>query len=222
MSILCFTQVKAQTYEGTIGSYNIFSELDIDYDDDRGTAFYFYNSQLLNIQLEGNYNDSELILFEQYSTKEEQKEFFTLSINKDIILGTWQNNEKTLAVYLTKTTKNIDEYKLKQLEFIRDNITKYNNKELVWITEKHSKKQLFRLGNGFTKLEREFMNPILDSIHTQNSIIGLDCSWADFNIEIELISNQYISFSEYSSIYCGGEHPSHNIAGYNFDLKKQV
>ncbi|QWX83612.1 hypothetical protein H0I23_14310 [Cellulophaga sp. HaHaR_3_176] len=220
--LICSIHIHAQTYEGKIGEHPIFLELDIDYDDGLATAFYFYKSQLQNIPLEGSHDTSELILFEKFSDKEEQKELFTLTKNTNKISGTWQNNGRLLNVDLTKTTKTIDEYKLSQLGFIRDSVTTTNAKELVWLTEKHSKKTLFRLGNGFTKLEREFMNPKLDSIHIYNAVIGLDCSWADINIEIELVSDQYISFTEYSSIYCGGAHPNYNTIGFNFDLKNKV
>ncbi|WP_438712143.1 hypothetical protein ACSTS3_06875 [Aquimarina muelleri] len=219
--IFCSISIQAQTYEGTIGNYQIFLELDIDHNEDEATAFYFYKSHLKNIPLEGSFNNNELLLFEKFSDIKKEKELFTLSVNKDIVTGTWTNNGHTLQVDLHKTTKKLDTYKLMNLHYVRDSITTYDTKELVWFTEKHSKKILFRLGNGFTKSEREFINPKLDTIHTSYAMIGLDCSWADINIEIELISNQYLSFSEYSSIYCGGAHPNYNTTGYNFDYKNK-
>jgi hypothetical protein len=219
---MCVTLCQAQTYEGTIGKYQIFLELDIESNNDRPTAFYFYKSQLKNIALDGTYNNSELVLFEKFSKKEDKKELFVLSIEGDRILGTWQNDANELKVELIKTTKNIENYKLQNIAFVRDSITTHSTKELVWFTEKHSKKALFRVGNGFTKAEHEFMNHKLDSIHTRFAIIGLECSWADLSIKIELVSNQYISFSEFSSIYCGGAHPNHITDGYNFDYKNKL
>lgn len=213
---------EAQTYKGIIGKYDIFLELDIDYNNNRATASYFYKSQLKHIVLEGTYKNSELVLFEKFTEKEDKKELFILSLKNDTISGTWQNKTSQLKVGLTKTTENLENYKLKNLEFIRDSISSYNTKELVWLTEKHSKKILFRVGNGFTKPEREFMNQKLDSIHKINAITGLECGWADITIQIELVSNQYISFSEFSSIECGGAHPSHNTLGYNFDYKNKI
>ena len=213
---------QAQTYEGKIGKYPIFLELDMDYDDNRVTAFYFYKSQLKNINLEGTYDNSEITLFEKFSIKEEKKELFLLSIKNNKIVGTWQNKGKELNVKLRPTTTNFEEFKLLKLEFIRDSIATYDKKELVWFTEKYSKKTLFRLGNGFTNSQREFLNQKLDSIHTNYAIIGLECDWADINTEIELVSNQYISFSEYSNIYCGGAHPSYNTLGYNFDYINKI
>ena len=218
--IFCSINLQAQTYEGTIGKYQIFLELD--YNKTRASAFYFYKSQLQNIFLDGEISINKLILFEKHSNKKKKKELFTLSINKDKISGTWQNNGRLLNVSLSKTSRDIDEYKLMNLEYVRDSITTYNKKDLVWFTEKHSKKSLFRLGNGFTNSERDFINPKLDAIHIDHAKTGLNCDWADINIEIELLSNQYISFTEYSSIYCGGAHPNQNTVGYNFDFKNKI
>jgi len=220
--ILCSVTIQAQHYEGTIGEYQIFFSLDTDYGDNRATAFYFYKSQLKNIPLEGSHDASQLTLYEKYSEKEEEKELFNLTIDNDKISGTWQNNGRKQQVNLIKTTKSFEDYKVLKLKLVRDSISTYNDKELVWFSEKHSKKSLFRLGNGFTKSERQLINPKLDSIHTDYAVIGLECSWADIHIKIELVSNHYISFTEYSSIFCGGAHPNYNIAGYNFDLQNKV
>ncbi|MGJ8684214.1 MAG: hypothetical protein ACSHWW_06305, partial [Nonlabens sp.] len=168
--------------------------------------------------LEGVYENENLQLQERFSDKEELKEYFNLIIKNDTISGTYQNDGQLLQVKLYKTEKNTHEYILQKLEFVRDSVSSFHNKEIVWITEKYSEKSLFRLGNGFKSSQRKFVNHKLDSIHTNYAIIGLECSWADFNVEIELVSDQYLSFSVYSSIYCGGAHPSHNTEGYNFDL----
>ncbi len=213
---------QAQTYEGKIGKHPIFLELDIDYDNNKATAYYFYNSQLKNINLEGTFENSEIALFEKFSIKEEKKELFLLSLKNNTISGIWQNNKQELKVELTRTKTKFEVFKLQNLEFIRDSVATFDNKELVWFTEKYSKKSLFRLGNGFTNSQREFMNKKLDSIHTNNAIIGLECIWADIHTEIELVSNQYISFSEHSNIYCGGAHPSYATLGYNFDYKNNL
>lgn len=221
--LLIYTSyTQSQTYEGTIGKYQIFLELDQVYDDGSVTASYFYKSQLKNITLEGTYDNSELILFEKFTDVKDKSELFVLSIDNDTIYGIWQNNKHELKVELTKTAKDIEAYRLENLEFVRDSISTYGKKELVWFTEKHSKKVLFRVGNGFTSSELVFMNQKLDAIHTDFATTGLLCGWADMAIEIELVSNQYISFSEFSSIYCGGAHPNHNTEGYNFDYKNKV
>jgi len=219
--ILLFYAVKAQaqTFEGTIGKHKIFLELNLDDENNRATAFYFYKTQLKNIHLKGAYKDSVLSLFENYNDKNEH---FTLSIKKDTLLGTWENKGNKLEVILLESTKSIDKYRWQKLEFARDSVSNYGNKELVWFTEKYSKKNLFKLGNGFTLSQREFINQRLDSIHARNAVIGLECEWADIHIEVKLVSEQYLSFNEYSSIYCGGAHPNYNLTGYNFDLEKEI
>ncbi|MEW7279823.1 hypothetical protein ABW636_14615 [Aquimarina sp. 2201CG1-2-11] len=209
----------AQTYEGNIGKYPILLELEINQEYNDVFAYYFYKSQLKNISFTGSYDDSTLILDEILSEKQE-KELFTLSINKDSLNGIWKYNGRSHQVKLSKTSKNSNDFKLKRIEFIRDSITNYHKKELVWFTEKHSKTYFFRLGNGFTKQQRDVFNPILDSIHVEHAITSLDCSWADIGVEIELVSEEYVSYKEFSSIYCGGAHPNHTIAGLNFDLKR--
>ena len=221
LGLICMTQANAQTYEGTIGRYQIYLDLDLDYNDNRVVASYFYNSQLKNILLEGTYDGKTLILHEQYSSIEEANELFTLSIEDDKITGIWKSKYSPLPVELTKTNKSLEDVKAKKLTFVRDSITTYNAKELVWFKEKYSEKMLFRLGNGFTKSERDFVNPKLDAIHLEFATIGLECSSADISVVVELVSNEYLSFSEYSSIYCGGAHPSYNKSSYNFDLKNK-
>ena len=219
--VFCSINIQAQTYEGAIGKYQIFLELDTDYNNGSATAFYFYKSHLKNIQLEGSFSNNELILFEKFSDIKEEKELFTLSVHKDTITGTWKNNGHTLQVNLHKITKNLDAYKLINLEYVKDSITIHDTKELVWFTEKHSKHSFFRGGNGFKKSELEFLNAKLEKIHANYALTELNCNGMELKLEIELISDQYLSFSEYSSVYCGGAHPNHNTTGYNFDYKNE-
>jgi len=218
LSTIC---MQAQTYEGVIGKHQIFLELDIDYNGNGATAFYFYKSQLKNIFLEGNNDASKLILFEKFSDINEQKELFTLSVTNDKITGSWQNNGMTLAVDLTKTSKSFEDYKLSKLKYVKDSIISYENKELVWFTEKHSKQSFFRVGKGFKKSECEFMNAKLEEIHANYVMTQLDCIGMELKIELELLSNQYLSFNTYPYINCGGAHPSYNTEGYNFDFKNK-
>ncbi len=95
-------------------------------------------------------------------------------------------------------------------------------KELVWFTEKYSKISLFRLGNGFSKSEREFVNPCLDTIQMNYAGSALECEWMDMSLDVDMVSDKYVSFIEYYSVYCGGAHPGYNTEGYNFDLKNKV
>lgn len=209
----------SQNYKGTIGKYPIFFQVDTDFNYNEATAFYFYQSQLHNIQLTGTYKSNELVVSERFSDVKEKKELFSLQFDNGNLSGTWQHGDKILNVELTETSEDIEAFKLGKLTFIRDSISVFDNKQLVWIKEKYSEKMLFRLGNGFSQTQRELFNLKLDSLQTSYAEIALECSWADINIEINLVSDRYISFSEYSSIYCGGAHPNHNISGYTFDLE---
>lgn len=213
-SMLCYSQ----SYKGAIGDYEIFMEIDKDYDNKFVSAFYFYDPQLQNIPLEGNYDFPNLILFEKYSAQNDPKELFNLKFAGFGLDGTWQNGDEILDVYLKKTAEDFEEYKSNRIEFIRDSVSVFDNKELVWFTEKYSQESLFRLGNGFPKNDREFFNGILDSIHLKKALISLECESADFNVEVKLVSDKYISFSEWYSIFCGGAHPNHGVVGYNLDL----
>ncbi|WP_132724765.1 hypothetical protein [Tenacibaculum sp. M341] len=221
--VICFCfATNAQNYKGVIGKHEIFMSLEIDAENgDILYAYYFYNSQLKNIFLEGTNESSNLTLYETYSDVEDEKELFKLKMKDDVITGSWTNNGEILPVLLTKTTTDLNSYRLSKTTFIRDSISTHHNKELVWFTEKYSKTHLFRLGNGFSKAEREFLNPVLDSIHTKYAGFEFECNSLSLSIEVALISKKYISFTEYSSIDCGGAHPTHRTIGYNFDLKNK-
>ena len=125
-----------------------------------------------------------------------------------------------LPVKLTQIQTTCDGFKKDNITFIRDSIQSIGEKELVWLTEKYSKIPLFRLGNGFSKAERIFLNPRLDEIHKENALTELDCEGLAIEIKPRLISDNYFSFTTYSTVYCGGVHPNHNIKSYNFDFKK--
>lgn len=209
----------SQNYEGTIGHYRIFLEVDTDFDSNRSTGFYFYESSLQNIRLEGHHQNSELVVCERFSEEGDKRELFRLKFNGDELNGTWQNGNTILNVHLTKTSRDFEKYKLRKITFVRDSISAFGTKELVWFSEKYSKKTLFRLGNGFTKEQRAIFNSELDSMHTSYAQTFLECGWANFSIVINLVSDRYVSFSEYSDVYCGGAHPNYNTGGYNFDLR---
>lgn len=171
---------------------------------------------------QGIYHYSEIVLYKKYSDKEDKKELFKLNFSHDRLYGTWQNNNHSLKVELTPTTKNINDFKWDNIHFIRDSICTYGTKRTSLVYGKKSKKSLFRLGNGFAKQQREYINPKLDSIHTRFAETSFECEWVDINIKVEFITDEYVSFNVYSSVYCGGAHPSYNTIGYNFDLKNKI
>lgn len=212
--------VHAQNYKGTIGKYAIHMNISTFGDNDLEVVYY-YNFTLMNIKLEGNYKDSDFTFRKRNTTVDEKIECFTLEKIGNHFLGTWENDGKSLPVRLIQIEEDIEELKYSRFEFIRDSITVHGDKELVWFTEKYSGKYHFRLGNGFTAEQRNYFNPKLDSTHTYFAEIGLDCSWADLDVEIEFVSDSILSYKEISSIYCGGAHPSHGSSPYNLDLKNR-
>lgn len=212
----------AQNYEGKIGKYPIFMQLDIDYDDERVTGFYFYKSQLQNINLDGRKEGNKIIVYFKYKEEKDKVELFTLQKSEDKLSGTWQHNDKTLSVKLTEINQNAQQYKKQQFKFIKDSVTTIDNRQLVWFTEKYSKKSLFRLGNGFTKEQRQFLNPKLDSIQFRHAEIELECGVDNLSIGYSLISNKYISLIENYSLFCGGAHPIYGQEGYNYDIKNLI
>jgi len=218
--ILIFFSLSSfsQTYKGTIGKYPIYLYIEA-YDD--GTidySSYFYESTLQDIPLSGEIKNSKIFMYDRWSSLETFEELFTLEKHEDKLVGIWIKDDKVLEVNLIEVDIDTDSLKYNRLKLERDSVENYGNKQLVWFTEKYSKKSLFRLGNGFTKRQREFLNPKLDTLQYNYALTGLECS-AEYWIETELINDTMISFYEYSDIYCGGAHPSLGIVTYNFDIK---
>ncbi len=208
----------SQQYEGVLGKYPVFLNLEADYEADYFSAYYFYKSSLQNIKLEGEYDGEFLYLYELFSDKEDKIELFKLKQTEGKLIGSWENKTTLLNVELTANNQDLEKYKHERLAFSRDTITKVEGKEFVWIKERYTEPLLFRLGNGFSASQREYLNPILDEIQKRNALIDLECNGLEYNPTIEFVSNTYLSFSVYSSVFCGGAHPSHGITGYNFDL----
>ncbi len=209
----------AQEYKGTIGKYEIYLYMDF-INEESVESYYFYKSRLKNIKLEGKLGEDKIVLHEFFTAIEDEKELFRLKREGKNLIGTWQNGTTVLRVALTPIKNELDTFKKDRITFIRDSVQKIGARELVWLKEKYSNQSLFRLGNGFSKAERFFLNPRLDEIHKENALTELDCQGLAIEIKPRLISNDYFSFTTYSTVYCGGAHPNHNIKSYNFDFKK--
>ena len=209
---------KGQEYEGTIGNHEI--RMNIEFYAKTIKSQYFYTSQLKDINLYGRIENDKLILEIETMYESGVNEIFELRKTGDTYKGTWKREGKELPVLLRKTATDAHDYKKSKLSFEREKVEPINGKEIVWIVEKYSKAKHFRLGNGFTKTQREHFNPILDRIQSDHSMDVLNCEEALFEIKPKLVSDQFISFTESSSIYCYGPHPSHGITTHNFDLIK--
>ncbi|WP_299890354.1 hypothetical protein [uncultured Lacinutrix sp.] len=223
--------IWSQSYVGHIGKYPIHLQINTyvdDKDESKGKCdgYYFYDSKLINIPLSGVYNKEDVVLVDGYhyfeDSVESAGEVFTLKKKEDQLIGSIKLKEKTHKVVLNKTDKDpLETYRNQKLTFVKDSVSTYNDKQLVWFHEKWSKTQLFRLGNGFSKAQRAVFNPILDEIHLDDAKVMLECnSWFELSLVINLVNNNFVSFSKFYSVYCGGAHPSHGNNGYNFDLNK--
>ncbi|WP_397364461.1 hypothetical protein [Olleya sp. R77988] len=219
----------SQAYAGYVGKIPIHLEISINENDDDPTkgrldGCYFYDSKLISIPLSGVFDNDNYTMVDGYHYFEDSvndaDEVFNLQKNGNQLIGTLKLKEDTFKVVLTKTEEDpIDDYRDPKLTFIKDSVSTYQDKQLVWFHEKYSGAQLFRLGNGFTQQQRETFNLKLDSLHLEDATGALDCnSWFELSHTIHLVDSQFISFRKSYSVYCGGAHPSHGTVGYTFDL----
>ena len=208
----------SQKYQGSIGNYPIYLELE-DSDSDPIYASYFYKSHLKNIQLEGRSTETGFIFWEKYATESKSNEVFELEKVGDDLVGQWKNKNKILSVKLSPCKVNFGSILESHITFLRDSVEKFGDKELVWFTEKYSKIPGFRLGNGFTKKQREFINPQLDTMQKYHAFTFLDCEDFYVDFEIGLITDEYFCFTKTSSVYCGGAHPGHSLETFNYNLQ---
>ncbi len=110
----------------------------------------------------------------------------------------------------------------------RDKIVKLKNykKEIVLIDESNADTSFFRLGNGFSKKERETINPILDKIHysyvndilnftDENSTDNVDV----FEVSLTHLSKELLGFNVYiEDNFSLGGHPRYYNRGYLYSL----
>jgi len=220
----------SQSYVGTIGKYPIHLEVNVYPHEKDSTSgelegFYFYDSKLISIPICGRFNKDSVALIDGYYFSHEKvfdaDEVFDLTKKGNQLIGNFTLKDDTYKVVLTETEQEpLEHFRNPKLTFIKDSIANYKDKQLVWFHEKYSKLPLFRLGNGFTKEQRAVFNPILDAIHLEDAKDNLDCnSWFEISYEINLVSDNFISYLKQYSVYCGGAHPSHGNVGYNFNLE---
>ncbi len=205
----------AQTYEGSIGSYPILLTMEGDYHD----ISYCYTSQLKQIPL---YQDSDAkgMVLHTRSFEDKEQERFQLSKSATGYTGTWHKGEKSLTLVLTESTISMEDYIKKALTLKRLETQKIGEKELVWFEEKYSKKKVFRLGNGFNKAQRAYLNPILDRMQEEEALTSLRCNYSESTLTPILCNDQYLSFTISTEEYCGGAHPNYGVSNYNYDLRK--
>lgn len=230
--------------QGTIGNYPIAMRISCYEDTNCSDTRYYYKKVLKDIVLEGTKKGNHFILSTSKYNKEATLETFDLQQQADkSFSGTWISGGKKLPVKLSpikiaainnpyKSVKGVtkdqlsDPYeylRLSSLNFIRDSVTKYKGKELVWLHEKGSDVVFFRLGNGFSPLQLQKINPRLDAVHIENAMNELSCSspWGgsiDFSIDVNYLDDHLLGFNVFASWSCGGAHPDFGGTGYLLEL----
>lgn len=212
---------SAKCYKGNIGQFPIFLKIE-NISDNGIEAYYFYEDQLKNISLKGKLKDNRYFLHRKFSNPEEEKEVFTLEKINNKLIGKWVNENKTLNVRLIEFEIDFESYKKNKLKLERKEIERFNNLEIVWFNEKYSGIRLFRIGNGFKKSSRKFLNNKLDSIHNENALLILECGNQQLEFEPRIVNDSIVSLTENYNIYCGGAHPSYGINGFNYNIKKDI
>lgn len=218
-SLLTYLSSFSQSYKGTIGKHPIYINIE-HFNDEYIEASYFYTNHLKNIRLDTEMTSSGYKLYLKHSKPEDKKELFTLENKGNRLVGKWTNGSTTLPVVLNNVKIDFESFKQKKLKLIRVKTQKFDNLEIIWFKEKYSSVELFRIGNGFNKDQREFLNLKLDSLQNDYSIRKLECEEYETIFHIKLLTEKLISFTESYSVYCGGAYPSLGIAHYNYDLIK--
>lgn len=241
-STIAFCQDKIYYLEGTLGKSTIFMTIQV-YKSDKETnltAVYFYKNSLKDIKLEAKLKDNNYTFY--FKPGDVVTEKFYLKKSGNNFEGFWYDaKEKQLAVHLEPVnfenyTSNIkirfdDErlnlVKYKFLEFKKQKTTLYNNKEIVWYSEKHCDSDFFRLGADFSEKNKTVINPILEQIHIQNTLNQLNCSsnfeysngqGIESTATINFLNTNLLGFEIFASYYCGGAHPDFGGSGYLIDL----
>ncbi len=230
--------------QGTVGSYPIAMRISCFEDSSCSDTRYYYKKVLKDIVLEGRRNGKHFILHTSEYNKEAVSETFDLRQQQDeVFTGTWTSGNKKLPVKLAaikisaihhpyQPVKEIskeaatDAYEYLRsslLTFVRDSVTKHKNKELVWFHEKKSSFSFFRLGNGFSALQLQKINPLLEAIQLENAMSQLSCSspWGgsiDFTVDVSYLDNNLLAFHIFASWSCGGAHPDFGGTGYLLEL----
>lgn len=239
-SFIAFAQNNTYYLEGNIGKSKIY--LSIQENENDLSASYFYQSSLKDIVLDGTRNTTNFILeFKDSSTDKINEKFDLVKLENGNFKGFWINSKsKKIAIdlkpinfseYKTPASFTLenetDKIKIAFLQFKEESITTYNGKQFVWYSEKHCNSKFFRLGSNFPEKTKSIINPILTTIHLQNTLAQLNCSsrfeyntgiGIENNITVNFLNSNVLGFQIFSSWDCGGAHPDFGGNGYLLDL----
>ena len=197
--LLLVNSLFAQTYKGTIGNLPIF--LKLEHDAKNASAYYCYHKTVSDILLKGNWTPKNLSLSNQ-SDYDNNIENLELTADGTGWKGTWKKNEKTLPVILVPleepdmnckrltTNKQLDEAFTKEYDRAKiglfhlkslDSVIVVNRIKLRFFEEAHSQLIFFRVDSGLPKLEMDWVNQFLETMHIRNFIFGSECSIIELN-----------------------------------------
>jgi len=241
LAIIFLTSLLASEnyWQGSIGKSKIYLKLSCDIE--KGTeeknvcrfSRYFYESQLQDIVMENGEKVGENGIRLQVVHKDKIQEEFMLKYDKGKLNGHWRSKGKTLSVKLKPLILNdkydaFEQFRRKFLKFKRVKVEKLKkrNKELVWIEEAHADTMFFRLGNGFSKISRTKVNPVLDELQNEFSAGTLSCasSWnygtgmEPIKSDLTYLTDNLIGVSFFLNYFCGGAYPDFNTRRHLYDL----
>lgn len=209
---------------------------------------YFYHSSLKDIVLEGFRNKNTFVFYFDKSDTGFQEKFTLNKASNGTFKGTWENGKgKKIPVSLSPIVigneanryihiPEVREYRKSDLyEYVRsgllqfqdDSTSIFNGKTLRWVHEKHGATYGFYLASDFDPAVQKRINPKLEEILFQNAMNQLGCSSGfdyssgsniEYSITPNFLSKDLLSFTIWSSYYCGGAHPDFGQTGYLFDL----
>ncbi|MFB3389463.1 hypothetical protein [Flavobacterium sp. LAR06] len=240
-SMIAMAQDRTYYLEGTLAKSKIYMKIEVFNSDENVSATYFYQNSLKDIKLEGKMNKNSFTFSFKPNDAILEKFYLNKAANNSFE-GSWYNTSgKQLPVQLqtidfSNYKSNLDKYyaddklnlvKYKFLEFKKQKVTTYNNKEFIWYSEKHCDSDFFRLGSNFSEKNKAVINPILEKIHTQNTLDQLNCASSfeysegkgiEGNSTINFLNTNLLGFEISSSYYCGGAHPDFGSSGFLIDL----
>lgn len=239
-SLIAFSQDNTYHLEGNIGKSKIY--LTIEENESDIIASYFYQNSLKDILLEGTRNGSHFTLeFKDIMTSKTNEKFDLTKVTTGNFKGFWSNSKnKKIPIELYpihfsnykpsanfKFENETDKIKMTFLQFKQESTTTYNGKQFIWYSEKHCNSKFFRIGNNFPEKTKSIINPILTTLHLQNTLAQLNCSsrfeyntgsGIENSISINYLNSNVLGFTIFSSWDCGGAHPDFGGSGYLLDL----
>lgn len=241
-STITFCQ-ETHYLEGTLGKSKIFMRIQIfkNNHETNVNAIYFYQNSLKDITLDGKLDNSNFTFYFKPGDAISEKFYLKKSSNNNFD-GYWYDaKDKKLPVHLAPVNfanyksnlklqfkdDKLNYVKFKFLEFKKTKITTYNNKEFIWYSEKHCDSDFFRLGSNFSDKNKNLVNPVLDEIHIQKTLIQLGCSsrfeyskgkGIETTATINFLDNNLLGFETFDSWDCGGAHPDFGSNGFLVDL----